>query len=180
MPGRIGLTVDGVAVYHAKAAGEDYALVSSDGRLFLYRVKPTFAFVQELIIDGASAGPYFTGIALSNLALGTYDKGLVVVANIYTPSGGTSGELLYVRWDDLVSAVDAGLAIDTAFDIRTLAGSPPLGGGDGGSLDGGSAVRPIGPGIPVASSGGCGATGGTSLALAGMLFAVVSLSRRRR
>lgn len=55
--GRIGQAVGGIAVYHAPSAGEDYALVSSDGRLFLYRVKPTFAFVQELTIDGATAGP---------------------------------------------------------------------------------------------------------------------------
>ena len=51
--GQLGQTMEGLAVYHANNAGGsdggagDWALVSTDGRLLLYEVTPTFGFITE-------------------------------------------------------------------------------------------------------------------------------------
>ena len=172
--GHLGRRIEGMAVYHAHGVG-DWALVATDGRLLLYQVKPSFGFLSELTIDSAASSSYFSGIALSNLALGPYDKGVVVVGN-----AGGGGQLLFVRWDDIVAAVDAGLAIDTTVDPRTAAALG--GGGDGGSSsDGGSIAQPpLTPGIGGSSSTGCSSSGESSLVIAGMLLVLGALVRGRR
>jgi hypothetical protein len=164
--------MEGLAVYHANDRGDggsaDWALVSSDGHLLLYEVQPNFGFVNEIVIDGPNPSPYYQGIAVNNQALAPYDQGLAVVFDSDDTTTG-SGQLLFVRWDDIVNAVDAGLAIDTSFDVRTYLaaslttptgdagpgyGQPPLSGGIGNpaSLSGGSCGAGVGPMFPVAGA----------------------------
>ena len=184
--GQLGQTMEGLAVYHANNAGGsdggagDWALVSSDGRLLLYEVTPTFGFITELVIDGPNPSPYYQGITISNLALGPYDQGLVVVFDSDDTTTG-SGQLLFVRWDDIVNAVDAGLAIDTTFDVRTYnttgPGGPPRGGKPG------PATPPLGAGIggrTSLTSGGCGSGAEPMLPLAGALVVLGGFARGRR
>ena len=173
--GHLGGTLEGLAVYHANDRGDggpgDWALVSSDGHLLLYDVNSdagSVSFITELVIDSADPSPYFQGITVSNLALGPYDKGVAVVFDATDTSTG-AGQLLFVRWDDIVSAVDAGLAIDTSFDVRAFnvsseangpgnaqpgPGQPPLSGGIGGrnSLMSGSCGSGAEPMLPVAGA----------------------------
>ncbi len=186
--GHLGATMEGLAVYHASDRGDggpgDWALVSSDGRLLLYEVTPTPSvaqFISEIVIDGPNPSPYYQGIAVSNLALGSYDQGLVVVFDSDDTTTG-SGQLLYVRWDDIVNAVDAGLAIDTSFDVRAF----NLTGGPGGGLGNGTpgpASPPLSKGIGGPSSltsGGCGGVAGPMLPVAGALVLLGGFARGRR
>jgi hypothetical protein len=182
--GQLGATMEGLAVYHAADVGDgghaDWALVSTDGQLLLYQVKPTFGFITELVIDSANPAPYYRGIAVSNLPLGPYDKGVVVVFSAPSAFSG-SGQLLFARWDDIVSAVDAGLVIDTSYDPRLDTGG---GGGDGGGGGGkpGPATPPLGSGITSHGSLSTGSCGGAPppLAIVGALVALGGLVRGRR
>jgi hypothetical protein len=183
--GQLGQTMEGLAVYHADnvvdGGAGDWALVSSDGRLLLYQVLPSFGFITELVIDGPNPSPYYQGITLSNLALGPYDKGVVVVFDSSDTTTG-SGQLLFVRWDDIVNAVDAGLAIDTTFDVRTYNASGGPGGGSGGGGPG-PATPPLGPGVGGSTSltgGGCGSGAAPMLPLAGALVVIGGFARGRR
>jgi len=181
----VGGTLDGLAVYHAHDRGDggvgDWALVSSDGHLLLYEVTSTdlissVSFITELIIDSADPAPYFQGVTISNQALGAFDKGVAVVFDATDTSTG-AGQLLYVRWDDIVSAVDAGLAIDTSFDVRAFnlssgpntsptVAHPPLGTGIGGPTS--------------LMSGSCGGTAGPMMPVAGALILLGGFAGRRR
>jgi len=181
----LGQTMEGLAVYHANDRGDggsaDWALVSSDGRLLLYEVQPNFGFVNEIVIDGPNPSPYYQGIAVSNQALGTFDHGLAVVFDSDDIITG-SGQLLFVRWEDIVSAVDAGLAIDTSFDIRSyLAGS--LVGSGGTDAGPGLGQPPLSGGIGNISSltsGGCGAAAGPMFPVAGAIVLLGGFARGRR
>ncbi len=181
--GQLGATMEGLAVYHATDVGDggqgDWALVSTDGRLLLYQVNPTFSFITELVIDSATPAPYFRGIAISNLPVGPYDKGVVVVFSTGNPFG-ASGQLLFARWDDIVSAVDAGLVIDTSFDPRLGIGGGG-GGGDGGNGTPGRGQPPGSTGITPNSSfsGSCGGVP-PPLTVVGALLALAGLARGRR
>ena len=183
--GQLGQTMEGLAVYHADDVGDggrgDWALVSSDGRLLLYQVLPTFGFITELVIDGPNPSPYYQGITLSNLALGPYDQGVVVVFDSNDTTTG-SGQLLFVRWDDIVNAADAGLAIDTTFDVRMYNTSSGPGGGSGSSTPG-PATPPLGSGITGHSSlasGGCGSGAEPLFPVAGALVVLGGFARGRR
>ena len=184
--GQLGQTMEGLAVYHANNAGGgdggsgDWALVSTDGRLLLYEVTPTFGFITELVIDGPNPSPYYQGITISNLPLGPYDQGVAVVFDSDDTTTG-SGQLLFVRWDDIVNAVDAGLAIDTTFDVRTNNTTGP--GGPAGGGKPGPATPPLGSGIGGHSSltsGGCGSGAGPMLPVAGALVVLGGFARGRR
>jgi uncharacterized protein (TIGR03382 family) len=182
--GHLGRTMEGLAVYHARDRGDggsaDWALVTSDGRLLLYEVQPNFGFVNEIVIDGPNPSPYYQGIAVNNQNLGPYDQGLAVVFDSDDTSTG-SGQLLFVRWDDIVNAVDAGLAIDTSFDVQAyLAGSLV---GTGPTVDGGHGQPTLGGGIgdPKAfSSGSCGGGAGPMFPVAGAIVLLGGFARRRR
>jgi hypothetical protein len=183
--GQLGAKMEGLDIYHASNVGDggqaDWALVSTDGRLLLYQVKPTFSFITELVIDSANPTPYFKGIAISNLPLGPYDKGVVVVFNADNAFA-TTGQLLFARWDDIVSAVDAGLVIDTSFDPRTYApGGGGGGGGGGGNGTPGLSQPPLGSGISSHNefSGSCGGVP-PPLTVVGALIALAGLARGRR
>ena len=87
-----------------------------------------------------------------------------------------SGQLLFVRWDDIVNAVDAGLAIDTTFDVRTNNTTGP-GGPAGAASKPGPATPPLGSGIGGPSSltsGGCGSGAGPMLPVAGALVVLAA------
>lgn len=183
--GQLGETVEGLAVYHARDRGDggtaDWALVSSDGRLLLYEVQPNFGFVNEIVIDGPNPSPYYQGIAVSNQALGPFDQGLAVVFDSDDTITG-SGQLLFVRWDDIVNAVDAGLAIDTSFDIRSYMAGGLVGSG-GTDAGPGFGQPPLGGGIgnPASlSSGGCGAGVGPMFPVAGAIVLLGGFARGRR
>lgn len=183
--GHLGGTLEGLAVYHADDVGDggrgDWALVSSDGHLLLYEVNPNFGFITELVIDSADPSPYFQGVAVSNLALGPYDKGVAVVFDATDTITG-AGQLLFVRWDDIVNAVDGGLAIDTSFDVRAfnINGQP----NDGpGNTTPGTAHPPLGGGIGGRNSlmnGSCGGGAGPMLPVAGALVLLGGFAGRRR
>jgi len=183
--GQLGTTMEGLAVYHANDRGDggsaDWALVSSDGRLLLYEVQPNFGFVNEIVIDGPNPSPYYQGIAVNNQALGPYDQGLAVVFDSDDTTTG-SGQLLFVRWDDIVNAVDAGLAIDKSFDVQTyLAGS--LVGGTTTDAGPGYGQPPLSGGIgnPASfSSGSCGAGAGPMFPVAGALVLLGGFARGHR
>ena len=183
--GHLGQTMEGLAVYHANDRGDggsaDWALVSSDGHLLLYEVQPNFGFVNEIVIDGPNPSPYYQGIAVNNQALGPYDQGLAVVFDSDDTTTG-SGQLLFVRWDDIVNAVDAGLAIDKSFDVQTyLAGS--LVGGTTTDAGPGYGQPPLSGGIgnPASfSSGSCGAGAGPMFPVAGALVLLGGFARGRR
>jgi hypothetical protein len=139
------------------------------------------SFITELIIDSADPAPYFQGITISNRALGAYDKGVVVVFDATDTTTG-AGQLLFVRWDDIVSAVDAGLAIDTSFDVRAFNLSSG-GGGGGGSGGPGATQPPLSGGIGGRNSlmsGSCGGGAEPMLPVAGALVLLGGFAGRRR
>ena len=172
----VGKTLDGLAVYHANDVGDggsaDYGLVASEHQLLLFQLKPTFALIDYILIQPSPFHLSYIGaidpegLAVSNLPIGPYDKGVVVVQ-------ARGGIVAFLRWDDIVAAVDAGLPIDTSFDPRTYSTNSTA------NYDGGLNIPPLSSGIGDMPTTGCGGNGGISAGIV-MLVGLAGLARRRR